>query len=57
VQPGTTLFQVAVRYLGDGTQWYRIAQINNILDPFSFGAPITLTLPTIRLAPENESDR
>jgi hypothetical protein len=48
VQPGTTLFQVAATYLGDATQWSRIAQINNLQDPFSFGAPINLNLPVIR---------
>jgi len=45
VQPGVTLFQVAASYLGDATQWSRIAQINKIRDPFSFGAPTTLILP------------
>ncbi len=47
VQPGTTLFHIAARYLGDATQWTRIAQINNLTDPFSFGAPVTLNLPSI----------
>jgi hypothetical protein len=45
VEPGVTLFQVAASYFGDATQWYRIAQINNIRDPFSFGAPVSLVLP------------
>jgi hypothetical protein len=46
VQPGTTLFEVAAKYLGDATQWFRIAQINIIRDPYSFGAPTMLSLPT-----------
>ena len=31
---GTTLFHIASRYLGDATQWTRIAKINNLSDPF-----------------------
>jgi len=49
VQPGTTLFQVAAKYLGDATQWIRIAQINNLRDPFSIGAPSVVNLPAVRL--------
>lgn len=30
----STLFHVAAKYLGDATQWIRIAQINAISDPF-----------------------
>jgi hypothetical protein len=48
VQPGTTLFQVAAVTFGDATQWTRIAEINDIQDPFSFGAPTTLALPNVR---------
>jgi hypothetical protein len=46
VQNGTTLFKVAAIYLGDATQWSRIAQLNDITDPYSFGAPRTLILPS-----------
>lgn len=45
VPGGTTLFHVAAAYLGDATQWSRIALVNNLSDPFAFGAPVTLTLP------------
>ena len=31
---GTTLFQVAADYLNDATQWYRIAQLNGLSDPW-----------------------
>ena len=41
---GTTLFQVAVDYLNDATQWYRIAQLNGISDPW-ITALETLQLP------------
>jgi hypothetical protein len=27
------LFQIAAQYLGDATQWIRIAQLNNMSDP------------------------
>lgn len=47
VQPGTTLFHVAAAYLGDATQWTRIAQINNVRDPFAFGTPTTLIVPDV----------
>jgi len=29
----TTLFHVAAQKLGDATQWYRIALLNNLSDP------------------------
>ena len=46
---GGNLFQVAAQYLGDATQWNRIAQLNvSVLadptDPF-FAGPITLRIP------------
>jgi hypothetical protein len=44
-QSGTTLFHVAAIYLGDATQWVRIALINGISDPF-------LNLPKILAIPE-----
>lgn len=31
---GTTLFRVAEKELGDATQWYRIAELNGITDPW-----------------------
>lgn len=33
-QPGTTLFHVSLNYLGDALQWFRIAGVNGIRDPF-----------------------
>jgi hypothetical protein len=47
IQFGTTLFHVAALYLGDAAQWYRIAQINNIRDPFLI-ALTSLRLPAVR---------
>lgn len=41
---GTTLYQVAASYLGDATQWDRIAKLNNLLDPW-IGAVTTLQIP------------
>jgi hypothetical protein len=41
---GTTLFQVAVDYLNDATQWYRIAQLNGLIDPWIYAVE-TLQLP------------
>jgi hypothetical protein len=45
IQPGANLFQLAANYLGDATQWCRIAQINNTLDPFFLSGPAVLILP------------
>ena len=42
---GVTLFQVAAQYLNDATQWYRIAQLNGISDPWINGA-MTLQIPS-----------
>jgi hypothetical protein len=44
-----SLFHVAVRTLGDATQWNRIAALNGLLDPWLFGlsAPITISLPSV----------
>jgi hypothetical protein len=42
---GTTLYALAAKYLGDATQWIRIAQQNNLSDPQISGAPITLLIP------------
>jgi hypothetical protein len=42
---GGNLFQIAADYLGDATQWVRIAQQNgNIVDPFFTGTR-TLIIP------------
>jgi hypothetical protein len=45
-QPGTTLFHVAAKYLGDASQWSRLALINDIQDPYLSEAT-TLNLPAI----------
>ena len=37
---GGNLFQLAAQYLGDATQWVRIAQLNDIRDPW-LNAPAT----------------
>jgi hypothetical protein len=42
---GTNLYALAARYLGDATQWLRIAQQNNLSDPQISGAPVTLLIP------------
>ncbi|MDA8252624.1 MAG: hypothetical protein M0Z28_26120 [Rhodospirillales bacterium] len=41
---GGDLFRLAAMYLGDATQWIRIAQLNNLADPWLNG-PMTLRLP------------
>jgi nucleoid-associated protein YgaU len=43
---GGNLFQIAAQYLGDATQWVRIAQLNSILDPWLCGVAV-LTLPDV----------
>jgi nucleoid-associated protein YgaU len=43
---GGNLFQIAAQYLGDATQWVRIAQLNDISDPWLSGL-VTLNLPEI----------
>ena len=42
-----TLYHVAARWLGDATQWWRIARLNNLTDPdlSGLGAPVPLVLP------------
>lgn len=40
----TTLFHVAGTYLGDPTQWDRIARLNGIDDPILMGT-VVLRLP------------
>jgi hypothetical protein len=40
----TTLYRVAAKYLGDATQWYRIATLNGLTDPW-ITEPTTLLIP------------
>ena len=40
------LFQIAAQYLGDPTQWVRIAQLNRLSDP-TIANITTLALPRI----------
>ena len=42
---GTTLFHVAAQYLGDATQWNRIAALNGLDDP-SLNGVVELLLPS-----------
>ena len=46
---GGTLFQVAALYLGDATQWDKIASLNNISDPWLSGI-VTLQIPDVEPA-------
>lgn len=41
---GGDLFKLAAQYLGDATQWLRIARMNNLSDPQLSGV-VTLTIP------------
>ena len=41
---GGNLFQIAAVYLGDATQWNRIAKLNELSDPFLIGT-VTLLIP------------
>ena len=41
---GGNLFRIAAEQLGDATQWIRIAQLNNLSDPFLVGV-VTLLIP------------
>jgi nucleoid-associated protein YgaU len=43
-----TLFAVAAQYLGDATQWNRIASLNSIQDPWLSGLT-TLEIPDLDL--------
>lgn len=43
---GVTLFDVAARYLGDATQWNRVAALNSNTDPWLSGLTVLL-LPEI----------
>ena len=44
-----TLYHVAASYLGDATQWWRIAQLNGLTDPdlSAFVTPVALMLPVV----------
>ena len=45
---GGNLYQLAAQYLGDATQWVRIAVQNGLSDPFIASAtPITLVIPDV----------
>ncbi len=41
------LFQIAAAYLGDATQWIRIAEMNRLSDPFLTGVTSLVIPPTI----------
>lgn len=43
---GGNLFQIAADELGDATQWIRVAQLNNISDPFLTGI-VSLLIPDV----------
>lgn len=43
---GGNLFRIALTYLGDATQWVRIAQLNGISDPMLSGT-VTLLIPPV----------
>lgn len=44
---GGTLFQVAATYLGDPTQWNRIAKLNGLIDPWLPSGVTTLAIPAV----------
>lgn len=46
VVTGGSLFGIASHYLGDATQWIRIAQLNGLSDPMLHGL-VTLRLPDV----------
>jgi nucleoid-associated protein YgaU len=43
---GGNLYQLALQYLGDATQWNRIAALNNLTDPTLTGI-VTLQIPAV----------
>lgn len=43
---GGNLYQIAAQYLGDATQWNRIAALNGLLDPMLTGN-LTLLMPVV----------
>lgn len=51
---GGNLFQIAAQYLGDATQWNRIAKLNGLIDPqLNTGVPIPLKIPPVNPALSN----
>ena len=46
---GGSLFQIASEYLGDATQWIRVAQLNGLADPVLYGL-VVLRLPETDMA-------
>jgi hypothetical protein len=49
---GGNLFQIAAQYLGNATQWNRIAELNGLTDPFLAG-PVTLSMPPVSASAGN----
>ncbi|RUR72735.1 LysM peptidoglycan-binding domain-containing protein [Chlorogloeopsis fritschii PCC 9212] len=45
VQPGDTLWEIAARFYGDGSQYDRIAQANGIADPDRINIGQQLIIP------------
>ena len=43
---GGNLFRIASVYLGDATQWNRIAELNGLTD-FMISGPMTLKIPAV----------
>ena len=43
---GGDLYRLALQQLGDATQWNRIAQANDLLDPVITGT-VTLVIPPV----------
>lgn len=43
---GGNLYQLALQYLNDATQWNRIAQANGLIDPVLTGL-VTLQIPSV----------
>lgn len=50
---GGNLFQIAAQYLGDASQWNRIAALNGLTDPMLSNAITTLKLPPVNKAAGN----
>ncbi len=43
---GGNLYQIAAQYLGDATQWIRVALQNGLTDPFiEVSQPVTIIIP------------
>lgn len=43
---GGNLFRIALQQLGDAQQWFRIADVNDLSDPWlNTGAIVTLLIP------------